>query len=569
MDEFPVSDQPDLRIGAHLLAKLVEPSKWVNRRVTRLEFLNEQILRTHVSVDFELSKKPIEPGPGLPAAHLVPLALISKLSPGGLYNILTGFDLEDEEGRALPLLTSRCTSWLAWSALVAAAAGVLQVENGSKINDGLRELVEWEITAAIRDELPQLLEARGRTVFGPDWGKLRGDRAFARLWANLGGGFVLLVALPEDSARRRVLKYAYEEGVPKRPFVFRHDLPERIGWRPAPMSYFLTGVSDTVSYHLEVRIPDGLEWVDMSVELQRPPPARHEIKEAPSVGLRTAYVYVAGETETWGTQGLATLRARASRGNLLPGLVVSSLVALLLSAGAYFAGSIVPQGTTGVDPGALIAIVPTLIAALVASAPGEHPYTKRLLSGVRWQAALSGLLSFLAGGLLLVSSDTEAARRGLLVLAFLAWVLALVQVRSYFGPVATNLVGQALLLLVAGYAIFKLWGLKAALVALVWVAASSLLTFAVMESQRRKRAESQAEREKELVQREKDLQDQILSAKESAQTERVQAAQLQAQVDSAKEIRALLGKEVDFWRAKQQPTVGTEGKSTEGSASPS
>jgi len=85
---------------------------WIHRRVESIGLSDAKAERRRVSIDFTLPEScvAISTGSGGVSLHFVPIAMLRK-------GPLTDFNLRDESGNALPLLTKRRNGTLAASVL--------------------------------------------------------------------------------------------------------------------------------------------------------------------------------------------------------------------------------------------------------------------------------------------------------------------------------------------------------------------------------------------------------------------------------------------------------------------
>jgi hypothetical protein len=143
-------------------------NKWVKRRVENIELLNDTSVRRQCSVDFRLRSWFPKPrlhwdGDGI---HYIPIAVLAKGS-------LVDFDVRDEAGRALPLLTRRKNSSIAAAALCS-----------------LAQLTTWV----------KLIEAHGLRTVAAD-PALPTDPRQIRLPRGLEEELVRITYLPPEDAR--------------------------------------------------------------------------------------------------------------------------------------------------------------------------------------------------------------------------------------------------------------------------------------------------------------------------------------------------------------------------------
>lgn len=112
----PASEIADA--STNYLRLMFASQDWVNRRVDSFEFISTRRYRQHTSIDFDWP----DPAPALPdhghSAHALPLFQVSKTP-------LMGFDIKDDAGRDVPILTASQTRTLSAVGLLALAGQIL------------------------------------------------------------------------------------------------------------------------------------------------------------------------------------------------------------------------------------------------------------------------------------------------------------------------------------------------------------------------------------------------------------------------------------------------------------
>jgi hypothetical protein len=132
---------------------------WVHRRVESISLEDPETIRRRVSVDFTLfSDLPplITTGDGDPL-FFVPLTLLRKQP-------LVDFDLRDEEGRALPLLTREWNGSLAAATLGVLSEGIASPAITEAYGSKLPSVVEkdlWAIATAPPEEARAVCRSLG------------------------------------------------------------------------------------------------------------------------------------------------------------------------------------------------------------------------------------------------------------------------------------------------------------------------------------------------------------------------------------------------------------------------
>ena len=193
---------------------------WRHRRVETITVLTHEHVRRHVSIDFTVPEAQRE-GLRISADEcVVPMALLTKRP-------LVHFDLRNEEQHAIPLLTAEQHRTIARELLYR------QLEDEGV--EGASELVEAVLADEPRDVEPligALEEAHGI--------ELADFRATAAVLSQ----YFIAWAIVRGLDRRRVFKFAFDEPVGRKSFVYI------IG---------ATGCTEAESYHMEVAVPADLK----------------------------------------------------------------------------------------------------------------------------------------------------------------------------------------------------------------------------------------------------------------------------------------------------------------------
>ena len=187
---------------------------WRHRRVETITVLSHEQVRRHVSIDFTVPESQREGLRISPEEFVVPLALLSKRP-------LVHFDLRNEEQHAIPLLTAEQHRTIGRELLY------------RQLGDGCEAAGEL-IEAVLADE-PRELEAEIAALVGaPDF------RAIATV---LSRSFIAW-GIVRGLDRRRVFKFAFDESVGRKSFVYLIEAP---------------GCTEAESYHLEVAVPEDIK----------------------------------------------------------------------------------------------------------------------------------------------------------------------------------------------------------------------------------------------------------------------------------------------------------------------
>ena len=193
---------------------------WRHRRVETITVLSHEQVRRHVSIDFTVPDAQRE-GLRLSADEfVVPLALLSKRP-------LVHFDLRNEEQHAIPLLTAEQHRTIARELLY------------RQLDDEGVEAAGELIEAVLADE-PQDVEPLIGALEEAHGIELADFRATAIVLSQ----YFIAWAIVRGLDRRRVFKFAFDEPVGRKSFVYFIDAP---------------GCTEAESYHLEVAVPEDLK----------------------------------------------------------------------------------------------------------------------------------------------------------------------------------------------------------------------------------------------------------------------------------------------------------------------
>jgi hypothetical protein len=229
---------------------------WIKRRVESIQFESDMTVRRRVSVDFRLRTwlpEPILTWNGQ-RVHYIPIALLNK-------EPLLSFDLNDETGRAVPLLTRKKNAAIAAASLVAMAQlsvwtrlGIAVgfdelAKDGSRppnprrirlpreIEDtlvriaylpyeakkGAKEFLTEFLAADLSSQTPlsewkwkRVEEDDGETYWeyddGSQWRyELARDRKMRTLLGDLAELWMVAIPVVHEPGRRRIIKFCYSE----------------------------------------------------------------------------------------------------------------------------------------------------------------------------------------------------------------------------------------------------------------------------------------------------------------------------------------------------------------------
>ena len=248
--------KPDDLVLGYVAWKLIgDWKRWVRRRVESISYETATSVRRRVSVDLrlipELFGSPVVSW-GAEKVHYVPIALLHKQR-------LVNFDLRDEDGQALPLITKHRNATIAAAMLSVAARTVVshsleEAAVGWKVDDpSVIEIPAWldrdfwdlaylnpepSLTSGTLETTPGALATAGKfsvahiagaqpvenwdwtitdtslrtTASERDWrGLLATDPGFLRMAHDVAQTFMICVPLAHEEGRRRIVKFGYSE----------------------------------------------------------------------------------------------------------------------------------------------------------------------------------------------------------------------------------------------------------------------------------------------------------------------------------------------------------------------
>jgi hypothetical protein len=341
------------------------------------------------------------------------------------------FDLRDEAGQSLPLLTSREQSRIMQAMLLQLAADTartddLPIETDDALAGALVELA----TRTYVDAIPIV-----RAVLNPqseEWRQLpanrrvrhalRRDPAFADFLSLVAGHSVAIAPLVGPPGKRRVIKLTFEEPIapdPSGALKFKQWIGNATGFRAQVIRLRAPLIGGAETHHYQVAIPRDVSITGAAVVAKSPrvvvadsvfdepdhrPPNyddgqsydQQETGPLARADLRLERCLRPATGGLW-----VWLRADA-RGWLVGAIVASVFVAVALVTAVFMDDTLVNQA----GPATSILLVVPGLTAVYMSRPGEHPLATRLLRFSRIVLALSGLCSFLAAAALLLLGPT-------------------------------------------------------------------------------------------------------------------------------------------------------------------
>lgn len=414
-----IQNPPDTVLGADIFWYLTESARWVHRRVEHISFVDDRSIRRYVSVDFTLplnalpSQLRMEGDPllfrGL-QVQFVPVARLRKTP-------LVQFDICDEAGTAVPVLTRQQNGQVAWSLLVAVAEAVAR-----------RVGVATPLSQPLRSALRRVCYVRGTEAeacidswmnpideLASDHSRLMQDDTFADFLQNLAYNFLLIAPIPHERARRRLLKFSYLEELDWPSYAWRTNLP----WEPVTVDFEVPAIDESEAYHLEIAAPTGLELEEAEMMTF----SGDTISADPDGGA-VSHLYASRVAS--GTDGIAYVSLRPTATGLLrmSSLFATGVYLLLL---VLFARLFELRGEAAT---ALLLLLPSVGAAFIVR-PGENSLTTRLLFSFRLVVTTIGLLPFVGAVVLVANFQGWALYWLWSATTLAAGILLYVVVKSY------------------------------------------------------------------------------------------------------------------------------------------
>ncbi|MGH2947052.1 MAG: hypothetical protein ACRDPC_12470 [Solirubrobacteraceae bacterium] len=373
---------------------------WRHRRVETITVLSHEDVRRAVSVDFTVPAKYrdhlIVSGAG---ECVVPLAGLAKRP-------LVHFDLRNEEGHSVPLLTAEQNRLIDRELLYVALEEDLETQDAGEAVRAAAERAAGPVIEAVLgggapagalDRLEREHALAPLTVFRA-WAEIL-ERSFI-LWAVVGG-----------LDRRRVLKFASDEPFSLRA-GFTHD-------------YDAPGATEAASYHLEVAVPAELRARSTTLEDY----ATAEVLAAGERDTDRPAIYYAADPARAPARPVARVRYGAERGRfLVPAALVTAVITLLLALPLALADLDALAAESGPAIGIVLSV--SAVFSVLVLRTDEHPLLRLILlrfrlclvAGTLAALLAAAVLGFRAGTWLLhagwaLAAAISAGAAGILILA--------------------------------------------------------------------------------------------------------------------------------------------------------
>jgi len=392
--------------GRRLLYLFVRSSTWVSHRTEHVSFRDDRAVIRRVTAEFYVpDEAPIFRGDDGRAYRLVPLSVMRRKT-------LVNFNLSDEEGKSVVLLSLRQNQAITESMLLACADAALENTNGAAGPiTGSRQHIGSFIHDVVSGE-QQILTAAYKSLddgaAAPAVLELTKHRMFRTILDRLADNFVLWVMIPAGAPRRRVLTFSCDEPLtlryrkpglkdgqwelgPKLRPLTRTVLFSALGLTATRIRFPVPAAENTASFHFEIDAPPGIQIVEASLLAGRPqdeePPSLDHVKGGfPTVGLHV--IEVPNGSLSRVQIGLQVV----TRGWLMTSTVSSWAVFGLLLAFALHVPALKPGGE--VPPLVLVALAGG-IAGLIAQSD-RHALATHLLRWARSLATIAVALPLVA-----------------------------------------------------------------------------------------------------------------------------------------------------------------------------
>lgn len=397
-DEWPATLTPDDRDREKALYLA---QRWIARRVESVSLRDAVSVKRHLTVDYEV---PRGAGNARRSPRHLPLVLVRKVPA------VANLDLQDEEGRSLPLLTKRENADLSARALIAALEFALDAPATDEAKLACWSLAR-DVPKEARRALSDLVELVRRipplSSRGEQWRRRVRLKRVMQLARRMMSNSFVWVPNQDPPGTRRIVKFAYEDSL-----EITSSLPMRfgrfIGFRSLEVWFETPHLSGCRSYHFELSVPEGLELHGEQFGA--------DIRDAFGVRLsefepdlfkafgRDLHLYIdLADRDAYFADRLAVRVRPGRRGFLSFALGAALLIAAMLWAVVLLRHHLASEPSSQVIPPVLL-LVPAVLVALV-NRPEEHPFSAYLLTGTRYMILFSGVVASVAAGVLAFSDE--------------------------------------------------------------------------------------------------------------------------------------------------------------------
>jgi hypothetical protein len=393
-----------------------DPRSWINRRVERIEYLDDRSVRRRISIDFTVPEDDwLHDGP----LHL-PVGLFVK-------EPLTNFSFTDERGEPLPMLTAEQNGAITTTVLRELA----RVPNEQLVDFIVDEYIERLVfahaaDAKTRDDALFKIFQPGTHVGATLYGFL----PFRVLAYDMAENFIVYVRVgPEEKGTRRIIKLSFDRGeIAARP---RKPL-ERLGFVPVTDAFEIPAAGLAASYHVEIEPP-----ADMRVAAAM----FFGLRDGEIVWRRTADALTptAHLNLTYLDRGVGRvlIAVRAESAVLIGAALYSFLNAVALAFVLSRLGEFADQRSFDAVVAVLLAVPGAALAYIVR--PGEHPIVSTFLRAIRLLALVAAITSFTAAMVLFAGYKEGQLYHWFRVLVPMASLCAAILVGSWLVQSATSI----------------------------------------------------------------------------------------------------------------------------------
>jgi hypothetical protein len=362
---------------------------------------------------------------------------------------LVNFDLRDEAGASLAVLTKEENGFAAWSAL--ARIGQHEAQRAFGIKKKLPPEILSDLKVVAGGSKARAMEALQRLGGDVDPGlrtELQSSPFFMDFASSLAQAFLLLTPTRDPAGAPRIAKFSYAQPLELPPETRWQRFAGQVGVRAAEYGFRIPAIGESESYHFEFACPPGLAIAAAELvvfedggsgddEERSQEEATEEFDvDAYSAQLvgSLAHVYVSGKSAEF--VGIARVWLTfPTEGLLRAGLAVGALGAGIF---LFFLWGDRIQQIKGNAPAALLLAIPSLVAAFLVR-PGEHGMATNLLTGLRAEVAAAGATAYVGAIVVIGGVEGAALINTWRILAIASVVCFLALVVSLFGRTPSGL----------------------------------------------------------------------------------------------------------------------------------
>jgi hypothetical protein len=264
---------------------------------------------------------------------------------------------------------------------------------------------------------------------GPDGDTARtllSDPVFSKLVDDLTSFTLLMVPTGPADDGLRVFKLCFDEPIlwswsqrrRTRGTTTRIGLRRRLGWRLTPLEFLTPGLGEVRSYHFEIEPPRGLEIAGARMYGLVGGRVAEKVEDTNGMGSRS-HLHLRGLASETGTV-IISMRP-ALKGLMGASLILGLFTAALMTVGALFPAQLQELHLQAGAAGGLLLLIPGIVAAYMATAPGEHVAVSKILLPVRILLMILGLICYLAAATLVLRIAGGILNTTWKVFAVVAW----------------------------------------------------------------------------------------------------------------------------------------------------